>query len=147
MQAEVGQILDGKVTGVTKFGAFVDLQGGLTGMVHISEVSDTFVKEIADFVKVGDEVRVKILSIGEDKKISLSMKQANPDYGKPKPKKEFARKKPEEFRSSGESYVWTPKKDELTFEEMMNKFKQSSEEKMSDLKRMMDGKKGARRGR
>ena len=99
MQAEVGQILDGKVTGVTKFGAFVDLQGGLTGMVHISEVSDTFVKEIADFVKVGDEVRVKILSIGEDKKISLSMKQANPDYGKPKPKKEFARKKPEELTS------------------------------------------------
>lgn len=147
MQAEVGQILDGKVTGLTKFGAFVDLQGGLTGMVHISEVSDTFVKEIADFVKLGDEVRVKILSIGEDKKISLSMKQANPDYGKPKPKKEFSRKKQNDSYSSGESYVWTPKKDELTFEEMMNKFKQSSEEKMSDLKRMMDGKKGARRGR
>ena len=147
MQAEVGQILSGKVTGITKFGVFVDLENGLTGMVHISEVSDTFVKEIADFVKLGDEVKVKILSIGEDKKISLSMKQANPDFGKPKPKKEFRPRKPDDDNRSGESYVWTPRKDELSFEEMMSKFKQSSEEKMSDLKRVMDGKKGSRRGR
>ncbi|MBQ5321494.1 MAG: S1 RNA-binding domain-containing protein [Oscillospiraceae bacterium] len=147
MQAEVGQILSGKVTGITKFGVFVDLENGLTGMVHISEVSDTFVKEIADFVKLGDEVKVKILSIGEDKKISLSMKQANPDFGKPKPKKEFRPRKPADDNRSGESYVWTPRKDELSFEEMMSKFKQSSEEKMSDLKRVMDGKKGSRRGR
>ena len=94
MQAEVGQILSGKVTGITKFGVFVDLENGLTGMVHISEVSDTFVKEIADFVKLGDEVKVKILSIGEDKKISLSMKQANPDLGNQSRKKSFVQENP-----------------------------------------------------
>ena len=85
--AEEGQILKGKITGITKFGAFVDLPGGESGMVHISEVSDSFVKEITDFVKLGDEVTVKVISVGEDKKISLSIKKASPDYGKPKPKK------------------------------------------------------------
>lgn len=147
MQEEIGQILTGKVTGITKFGVFVDLENGQTGMVHISEVSDVFVKEISDFVKLNDTVTVKILSIGADKKISLSMKQANPDYGKPKPKKEFRPKRPVSESRPTENYVWTPKKEELSFEEMMSKFKQSSEEKMSDLKRVMDVKKNTRRGR
>ena len=152
MLTEEGQILKGKVTGVTKFGAFVDLPGGESGMVHISEVSDTFVKEITDFVKVGDEVNVKVISIGEDKKISLSIKKASPDYQKPKPKKEFKPRKPEPKKTETPvggpgSYVWQPKKDDLSFEEMMNKFKQSSEEKMSDLKRVMDTKRPNRRSR
>ena len=153
MAAEEGQILAGKVTGVTKFGAFVDLPDGEVGMVHISEVSDTFVKEIGDFVKVGDEVKVKVISIGEDKKISLSMKKADPDYKKEKPKPEFkprrndGYKKPEAIKTPPQDYVWAPKKDDLSFEEMMNKFKQSSEEKMSDLKRAMDTKRQNRRSR
>lgn len=78
MQLEVGAILEGKVTGITKFGAFVELEGGKTGMVHISEIAPTFVKEIRDFVTEGQMVKVKILSIGEDGKISLSMKKALP---------------------------------------------------------------------
>ena len=76
MQLEVGSILEGKVTGITKFGAFVELPGGKTGMVHISEVAPTFVKEIRDFVTENQTVKVKVLSIGEDGKISLSMKKA-----------------------------------------------------------------------
>ena len=76
MQLEVGSILEGKVTGITKFGAFVELPGGKVGMVHISEVAPTFVKEIRDFVKENQVVKVKILSIGEDGKVSLSMKKA-----------------------------------------------------------------------
>lgn len=153
MSAEEGQILTGKITGITKFGAFVDLPEGETGMVHISEVSDAFVKEISDFVKVGDEIQVKVISVGADKKISLSIKQASPDYQKAKPRREF---KPKRFDNSQKadasagspgSYVWTPKKDDLSFEEMMNKFKQSSEEKMSDLKKVMDVKRQNRRSR
>ena len=72
MQLEVGAILEGKITGITKFGAFVELGEGKTGMVHISEVAPTFVKEITDFVSEGQTVKVKVLSVGEDGKISLS---------------------------------------------------------------------------
>ena len=73
---EVGAIFEGKVTGITKFGAFVDLGNGKTGMVHISEVAPVFVKEIRDFVTEGQTVKVKIIGINEDGKISLSMKKA-----------------------------------------------------------------------
>ena len=69
MQLEVGSILEGKVTGITKFGAFVELPGGKVGMVHISEVAPTFVKE-------NQVVKVKVLSISDDGKVSLSMKKA-----------------------------------------------------------------------
>ena len=76
MQLENGKIVEGKVTGITKFGAFVDLGEGKTGMVHISEVAPTFVKEISDFLTQGQTVKVKILNIAPDGKISLSVKQA-----------------------------------------------------------------------
>ena len=76
MQVEVGKIVEGKVTGVTKFGVFVEMADSVTGMVHISEVSDTYVKELSDFVKLGDSVKVKIISVSPENKISLSMKKA-----------------------------------------------------------------------
>ena len=59
MQVEPGKILKGKVTGITNFGAFVDLEGGATGLVHISEISNEYVKDINDHVKVGDVVEVE----------------------------------------------------------------------------------------
>ena len=71
MQLEVGAVLEGKVTGITKFGAFVELPGGKTGMVHISEIAPTFVKEIRDYVTENQMVKVKILSISEEGKVSL----------------------------------------------------------------------------
>ena len=77
MQLEVGMVLEGKVTGITKFGAFIELPGGKTGMVHISEVAPTFVKEIRDFVTENQTVKVKVLSISEGGKGSLSMKKSH----------------------------------------------------------------------
>ena len=76
MQLEVGSIVEGKVTGITKFGAFIELPGGRTGMVHISEVAPTYVKEIKDHISENQMVKVKILNIGEDGKVSLSIKRA-----------------------------------------------------------------------
>lgn len=129
MQLEVGAILEGKVTGITKFGAFVELPGGRTGMVHISEVAPTFVKEIKDYVQENQMVKVKVLNIMEDGKISLSMKRVDPPAKKP--------------QSGPAGYEWTPRRnDNLSFEDMMNKFKQSSEEKMLDLKKYIDPKRG-----
>ena len=138
MQLEVGMILEGKVTGITKFGAFVELPGGRTGMVHISEVAPTFVKEIRDFVSENQTVKVKILNIGEDGKISLSMKRAvepPPRSGNSGPRA------PRPARPG--NYAWQSRRNEGgTFEEMMSRFKQTSDEKMSDLKRCMESKRG-----
>ena len=142
MAFEIGEILDGKVTGLTKFGAFVDIGDGKSGMVHISEVASTYVNEITDFVEVGQEVKVKILSIDESGKISLSIKQASDDYEKgPAQKKDYEGKK----RERSAPNVWQgqkPKADpeNMTFEDMMSKWKSSSEEKMADLKRSTDTK-------
>lgn len=140
MAIEVGVILEGKVSGITKFGAFVDLPDNKTGMVHISEVAPTFITEITDYVKVGQTVKVKVLAVN-DGKISLSMKQAVAKEPKKaqKPSKVSARQpyKPAPPVTSPGNYEWqsSKKSSPSTFEDMMSRFKQTSEDKMSDLKR------------
>ncbi|MDR4133163.1 S1 RNA-binding domain-containing protein, partial [Bacillus cereus ATCC 10876] len=76
MSIEVGSKLQGKVTGLTNLGAFVELPEGLTGLVHISEVADNYVEEIKDHLKVGDKVEVKGINVEKDRKIGLSIKNA-----------------------------------------------------------------------
>lgn len=135
MQLTIGQIVEGKITGITNFGVFVDLGEGKTGMVHISEVARTYVNDIKEFVKIGDEVKMKVLNVGEDGKISLSIKRAlEPEKtSEPRERRERRNSPPPKIDSS---YTWTPKKAEpQSFEEMMNRFKQTSDEKFSDLKR------------
>ena len=78
MPLEVGKVVEGVVTGITSFGAFIQLEKGKTGLVHISEVSNDYVKDINNYLKNQDKVKVKILSIDKDGKISLSIKQALP---------------------------------------------------------------------
>ena len=139
MQFEVGAIVEGKVTGITKFGAFVELPGNKTGMVHISEIAPVFVKEIRDHVKEGQMVKVKVLSISEDGNISRSIKKARD----PPPRREFrpAPRQPRPERPG--NYEWQKRTVEGgSFEDMMSRFKQASDEKMSDLKRCMDSKRG-----
>ncbi len=153
MQLEVGAILEGKVTGITKFGAFVELPGGKTGMVHISEVAPTFVKEIRDHLTENQVVKVKILSIGEDGKVSLSIKKAMapPPQAQQRP---FGGNRGGSPRFNGgaprfNGGDWQKRSNEpATFEDMMSKFKQTSDEKMSDLKRATESKRGgfSRRG-
>ena len=132
-QPNVGEIIEGKITGITKFGVFVEISEGVTGMVHISEVARTYVNEIRDFVKEGDNVKAKVLSISEDGKISLSIKRAQEDVQGARPRRQqkaFTPPKPDN------SFVWTASKNEgASFEDMMSKFKQTSDEKFSDLKR------------
>ncbi|MBR6531334.1 MAG: S1 RNA-binding domain-containing protein [Clostridia bacterium] len=133
MQLEVGAIVEGKVTGFTAFGAFVDLEGGKKGMVHISEVALEFVKDIKDHLTIGQDVKVKVISIAEDGKISLSVKKAMEQ-----PKPAFKPKNTAPRRNTNAN-VWQGNKTVDTqpqsFESMMAKFKQESDEKMSDLKR------------
>lgn len=145
MAIEVGSILEGKVSGITKFGAFVDLPDGTTGMVHISEVASTYVSEIRDFVKENQVVKVKVLSLGEKGKVSLSMKQA---VEQKKPAKRKPREAAAPVTSPG-NFEWHPSRRSdgpVSFEDMMSKFKQTSEDKMSDLKRAGESRGYSRRG-
>ncbi|MGE5397966.1 MAG: S1 RNA-binding domain-containing protein [Chitinophagales bacterium] len=80
-----GNIIEGTVQGITKFGAFVELENGAVGLVHISEIADAYVKDVKDFLQAGDRVRVKILNVSEGK-IGLSIKQAKE---RERPKKDF----------------------------------------------------------
>ncbi len=140
-QPNVGDLLEGKITGITKFGVFVEIGDNQTGMVHISEVARTFVNEIRDFVKEGDLVKVKVLSIGEDGKISLSIKRAQEEERPRRNQRPSVPPKPDN------SFVWTASKNEgASFEDMMNKFKQTSDEKFSDLKRKNVDVRRAKRG-
>lgn len=154
MQLAVGMTVEGKVTGITSFGAFVELPTGQTGMVHISEVAPTFVREIRDFVSEGQTVKVKILNIGDNNKISLSMKQVEgveaPKKGAPRGQQHRApRRRPEPQQHRPGTYEWQPRRMEsASFEDMMSHFKQTSDEKISDLRRTVEGKHGSysRRG-
>ncbi|MDK2823034.1 MAG: binding domain protein [Clostridia bacterium] len=76
MSIAKGQIVEGVVTGITKFGAFIELPGGVTGLVHISEVADSYVKDVNDFLKEQDKVKVKVINIDNNGKIGLSIRQA-----------------------------------------------------------------------
>ena len=144
MELAVGQIVEGKITGITAFGVFVDIGEGKSGLVHISEVARTYVSDINEFVKVGDVVKAKVLTIGDDGKISLSMKKAlEPEKREPREKRE---RKPVQTKVDS-SYVWTPKKTEsASVEEMMSRFKQTSDEKFSDLKKKNPETRRSKRG-
>ena len=146
MAIEVGMILDGKITRIEKYGAFVQLEDSQTGMVHISEVAPTFINEISDYVSVGQEVKVKVLAVNNGR-ISLSMKQALPkdqqQQRKPRQQKPVRERTPRQpykpappVTSPGD-YEWQSSRRSAptTFEDMMSRFKQTSEDKMSDLKR------------
>ncbi len=150
MQLEVGSILEGKVSGITNFGVFVDLSGGKTGMVHISEVAHTYVKDIKEFVTMHQTVKVKVLGISPDGKISLSMKQAEePPEGQP-PRSPRDRPPRQDRPRSGpgtDSFEFRPRNQSqsqsLSFEDMMNRYKQCSDEKMDDLKDVIESRKGS----
>lgn len=83
MELENGTILEGKVTGITKFGAFVALPGGRSGLVHISEVAYSYVSDVNEFLKVGDEVKVKVINVDDNNRINLSIKQTLPPPARP----------------------------------------------------------------
>jgi len=139
MSLEVGKIVEGKVTGVTGFGAFVDIGEGKRGLVHISEVAREYVENIADYIKEGDSVKVMIVSMEPAGKISLSIKKAL--EAESHKEKKAASSRPAVFD-------WGQKSEEnLSFEDKMLKFKQASDEKMHDIKRNVESKRGGyRRG-
>ncbi len=153
MQVEVGSVLEGKVTGITNFGAFVELSNGQTGMVHISEVASAFVTDIRQHLTENQEVKVKVLNVGEDGKISLSIKKAVSETQEARPRSGGSRpprtpRKPVVSPGRPGSFEWQPAATGSSFEDMMSHFKQTSDEKISDLKKSSEGRHGgySRRG-
>jgi S1 RNA binding domain protein len=116
------------ITGITKFGAFVELAGGTTGLVHISEIADEYVKDINEFFKKSDKVKVKVLTVENSGKIGLSIRQAVEGY---KPEKKSGRSKPAPVNKA-------------SFEDKMNRFLKESDERLLDLKRNTESKRGGR---
>lgn len=116
MNLKIGDIVEGKVTKLIKIGAFVDIDNGKTGFIHISELSHNFINLPSDILNLNDIIKVKIINITDDK-ISLSIKQLSC-------KSDCSKNK------------------ESSFEDMMKKFKNSSDQKLSDLKKYLDNKRG-----
>ena len=145
---EPGSILEGKVTGIAKFGAFVALENGKSGLVHISEIANAFVSDVNDFLQVGQTVKVMVLS-AEPGKSNLSIKKALPqERPAPRPAARPAAPRPQQnsFTPAPRQAVSEPSGDQ-SFEDKLKKFLSSSEGKMADLNRSLDGKRGGRRKR
>jgi Predicted RNA binding protein (contains ribosomal protein S1 domain) len=124
MAIEVGSIVEGVVTGITNFGAFIELPDRVTGLVHISEVADAYVKDVRDYLKEQDHVKVKVIHVDEKGKIGLSIKQANPTV-----------------RNVGRERRLPPT---VSFEDKLAKFIKDSDERQTEFRRATDSKRGGR---
>lgn len=165
MQLEIGTILEGTVTRVAAFGAFVALPDRKSGMVHISELSDMYIRDINEAVRVGDRLRVKVISVDERGRISLSVRQAqDKPEGQARPEcqvkpdrqggrsagEQTARRYHHAARTQNPVEYQPPKRTsdgtgsgDDSFEEMMARFKRVSDEKISDLNKYTQSRGGA----
>ncbi|WP_338471286.1 S1 domain-containing RNA-binding protein [Niallia sp. XMNu-256] len=159
MSIEVGSKLQGKVTGITNFGAFVELPEGSTGLVHISEVADNYVKDINDHLKVGDVIEVKVINVEKDGKIGLSIKKAKDRPERPdrpdRPERPARNDRGDRGDSRG-GHSGRPRQGRSNdnhrapkenFEAKMARFLKDSEDRLSSLKRNTESKRGGRGAR
>ncbi|MDO4175631.1 MAG: S1 RNA-binding domain-containing protein [Eubacteriales bacterium] len=163
MQLAVGEIISGKVTGITKFGAFVSLPEGKTGLVHISEVDQSYVSNIRDHLTEGQEVKVRIIAVDDNGRINLSIKKAQPrptSERRPYSSNRSSGDRSQHQRSFGNSgsgkkyqrpvngtYAARQPAKEMpaSFEDKLKHFMQDSESRMADIRRNTDKKNGSRR--
>lgn len=132
MQAELGAIIEGKVTGITKFGAFVTMPDGTSGLVHISEIANTYVNDVNEHLTLGQQVKVKVVGITPEGKINLSIKKAAApparEARKPAPAPRQSSAPRPAQRAAGEVYGQTADK---SFEDKLKQFMQDSDSRMS----------------
>lgn len=156
MQPIVGEIFEGKITGITKFGAFVSLPDGKNGLVHISEIANTYVNDVHDHVNEGQTVKVKVIGINEAGKINLSIKKAEtPDPSADAPRFAPARAnqtrpsnsapRPSGFTQKPHTPAAAPV--ETSFEDKLKQFMQDSDSRISDSRMYSEKKSGYRRRR
>lgn len=149
MSIEVGSVVEGVVTGITNFGAFVELPGGKVGLVHISEVADVYVRDVKDFLKEQDKVKVKVLTVDERGKIGLSIKQlqeSKPPMASPRSAQSSSDYRPSPRRAPMNDFRKAGRFNTPSFEDKLSKFLKDSDERLMDLKRNTDSKRGGRGG-
>ena len=134
MELGVGSVVQGKVTGITKFGAFVSLPEGTSGLVHISEIAYAYVNDVSEHLSVGQEVTVKIIGVDESGRINLSIKKALP----PPPRAGGAFSQGGS-RPQGQGGGFTPRASTLpagpaSFEDRLKQFMQQSDSKLSEIR-------------
>ena len=145
MAIEIDSILEGRVTGIMNFGAFVSLPGGKSGLVHISEISNSFVKDVHEYLQVGQNVKVKVLDINEQGKINLSIKRVLDEQQK-EPEKKPVPPPPTPVKPHMADFgEVAPPTADLSFEEKLKKFMQASDSKNADKRRNTERKQHARR--
>lgn len=134
MPLDIGSVVEGKVTGIANFGAFIELPEKQVGLVHISQVSDNYVTNINEHLKVGDVVKVKVMGISKGDKYDLSIKQVGKEgQSHPIPMSRPRRSDRSERPAFG------------TFEDKINQFLKQSDERLLDLKKNIEGKQGIRK--
>ncbi|SHI19713.1 S1 RNA binding domain protein [Sporobacter termitidis DSM 10068] len=139
----MGSIVTGKVTGITKFGAFVTLAPGKSGLVHISEIANSYVNDIREHLTEGQEVTVKVIGLDDNGRINLSIKAALP----PAPKPDIPRRpKMPPIRQPGDRPYSPQQASEPSFEDKLKRFMQDSDSKISGIKQYADKKNPRRRG-
>ena len=126
MAVEIGEILEGSISRIAAFGAFVNLPDNQSGMVHISEISQQFVQDINEFIKIGDIVKVKVLAIDDVGRISLSIRKAEAPRPSAPPTPRVA-----------------PRSDN-TFEDKVTKFMKDSADRLLDIRRNQRARRGGK---
>lgn len=171
MELEIGSIVAGKVTGITKFGAFVSLPEGKSGLVHISEIAYSYVNEVSDHLSEGQEVKVKVISVDQAGRINLSIKKAEAPPQRQAPAQNGDRPRPQNqgnftprpqnqggyaprpqnqggYSPRPQNQGYTPRpaapKEPADFEDRLKQFMQTSDSKLSEI-RYMEKKGGNRR--
>ena len=152
MEFEVGSVVEGKVTGITKFGAFISLPGGKSGLVHISEIAYSYVSEVSEHLKEGQEVKVKVINIDDSNRINLSIKQASPPPARPAAPRNDGPRAPRPAaprNDANRAPSFNPRpaanKEPVDFEDRLKQFMQASDSKLSEL-RYIEKKGSSRRG-
>jgi S1 RNA binding domain protein len=146
MQPNIGDVLEGKITSITKFGAFVALPDGKNGLVHISEIANAFVSDVHEHVTEGQTVKVKVIGINEQGKINLSIKQALPPAPRteaPRPHQQAQKSAP----SMRQVEQAAPQTADQVFEDKLKRFMQDSDSRISDSRTYSDRKGSYRRRR
>ena len=143
MEFGVGSVLEGKVTGITKFGAFVSLPEGKSGLVHISEIAYSYVNDVKDHLKEGQEVKVKVIGIDENGRINLSIKKAMDPPPRPAGQ---GRPMGRPGGHNGGGFRGKPAPAEpASFEDRLKQFMAASDSKLSELRQ--SERRSSRRGR
>lgn len=134
MAIEVGSVVEGKITKITNFGAFVELEDDVSGLIHISEVANEYVSNVSDFLHEGETVQAKVVSIDANGKVALSIKRMRPPVQEVEKPARAPKPKPNRKLSA-------------SFEDKLSKFLKDSDERLTDLKRKTDSKRGGRGSR